>query len=227
MKIPFTIEQFWGVFIAYNTNVFPIQLIWLSLGLSALLILFTTWRDKSIYAGCALGLLWLWIGIVYHILFFTAICAPAFVFGALFVVEGLLIFFFTFRRQLCFSSDFRITKLMGCFFMLYGLLIYPIIGYLLEGALTRVIVIGLPCPSTIFSFGLLMLADREMPGFLLIIPALWALVGVSAALNLAIYQDLMILVAAVCAILAYWHKKALMPNSKNARDISYTKQDVL
>lgn len=217
MKIPFTIEQFWGVFISYNINVFPIQLIWLGLGLSALLPLFITWRGKSIYAGCILGLLWLWIGVCYHILFFAAICAPAFVFGALFVVEGLLILLLVCRRELCFSDDFNITKLLGCFFMLYGLLIYPIISYALAGELTRVISIGLPCPSTIFSFGLLMLADKKMPGFLLIIPSLWALVGVSAALNLGIYQDLMMPVAAICANFIYWRNKGANLRQSNVQ----------
>lgn len=208
MRIPFTTEQFWQVFMSYNIAVFPLQLLLLCLGLSAALLLLTNWRGKNFYAGYILGAVWLWIGVVYHIIFFTAICVPAFVFGALFILEGLLILFCVLTHKLSFAADFSAIKLLGYFFVFYGLIIYPIVGYSLENELVRLISIGLPCPSTIFAFGFLMLADKKMPGYLLIIPSLWALVGVSAAINLGIYQDLMILVAAVCANIAYWSKKS-------------------
>ena len=58
---------------------------------------------------------------------------------------------------------------------------------------------GLPCPSTIFSFGLFMLSSNKFPKILLIIPSLWALVGLSAAINIGVYQDVMILIAALAA----------------------------
>lgn len=206
MRIPFTIEQFWQVFMNYNATVFPLQLVWFFLGLSTALLLFTNRRIKSLYAGCVLGLLWLWIGVVYHISFFTDICAPAFVFGALFILEGLLIWFCVFTGKLFFSGGFSGLKVLGYFFMLYGLIIYPAAGYLLESEFAKVIAIGLPCPSSIFTFGMLILADKKLPKYLLIIPSLWALVGISAAINLGIYQDLMIIIAAVCANIICWRK---------------------
>jgi hypothetical protein len=58
---------------------------------------------------------------------------------------------------------------------------------------------GLPCPSTIFTFGLFMLTNNKFPKSLLIIPSLWAIVGLSAAINIGVFQDLMILIAAITA----------------------------
>jgi hypothetical protein len=84
---------------------------------------------------------------------------------------------------------------------LYGLTIYPIISYFTESSVVQTISLGLPCPSTILTFGFFILAAYKIPRHLLLIPFIWAVIGISAALNIGIYQDLMIIVAAIAAIL--------------------------
>ena len=54
-----------------------------------------------------------------------------------------------------------------------------------------------PCPTTIFTFGLLLWTDRPVPRPLLVIPLLWSLLGVSAAVSLGIKEDLGLVVAAL------------------------------
>jgi hypothetical protein len=54
-----------------------------------------------------------------------------------------------------------------------------------------------PCPVTIFTFGLLLLADKRVPKYLLVIPFLWSLLGFSAALALTIREDIGLLIAGV------------------------------
>lgn len=73
MKTPFTIEQFFDVFKNYNEAVFPIQALFYLL---SLFVVYLTIKPNSgsekIVSGI-LGLLWLWMGIVYHLVFFTAV----------------------------------------------------------------------------------------------------------------------------------------------------------
>jgi hypothetical protein len=52
-----------------------------------------------------------------------------------------------------------------------------------------------PCPTTLFTAGCLLAAVPPVPRWLLVIPALWSLVGGSAALLLGITPDLMLFAA--------------------------------
>lgn len=56
-----------------------------------------------------------------------------------------------------------------------------------------------PCPTTIFTFGLLLLTRGPVPLRLLVIPLLWALVGASAALHLGVREDLGLVVTGLVA----------------------------
>ena len=102
MELPFTAERFFGVFAAYNTAVWPAQILLYALALLALVLPFSkVARDGWI--ACILGFLWLWMGIVYHWLHFTHINKAAYAFGALFVLQGLLLLFAGARGLLLFK----------------------------------------------------------------------------------------------------------------------------
>jgi len=200
MKLPFTTEQFFNVIEKYNLTMFPFQLIILLTGLICLFLFHSKISSKDKLIGIYLGVLWIWIGVAYHLTFFTVINKAAFLFGGIFILQGLLILFYTFiKNRLVFTFTFQTKDYLGYFFLLYGLIIYPIISYLVEGSLEKTIIMGLPCPSTIFTFGLFMLTNNKFPKYLLIIPSLWAVVGLSAAINIGVLQDVMILIAAITA----------------------------
>jgi hypothetical protein len=200
MKLPFTTEQFFNVIEKYNLTMFPIQLIILLFSIVCLFLLHSKLSSKDKLIGIYLGVLWIWIGVAYHLTFFTAINKAAFLFGGIFILQGLLILFYSFiKNRLVFTFTLQIKDYLGYFFILYGLILYPIISYLVEGSFEKTIIMGLPCPSTIFTFGLFMLTNNKFPKSLLIIPSLWAIVGLSAAINIGVFQDLMILIAAITA----------------------------
>jgi hypothetical protein len=207
MKTPFTPEQFFSVFEKYNLTVFPFQALLLLLGISTLIVISSkkAWKDK--FLVFVLGFTWLWTGIVYHIIFFTEINAAAYGFGSLFILQG-LIFLWSglIRKRLNFVADSSAKSYIGLFFMIFALVIYPFIGYLTEQNISHTISYGLPCPTTIFTFGILMFASDKLPKYLLIIPSIWSLFGISAMINLGVYQDIMMIVAAVTAwaFLAWW-----------------------
>jgi hypothetical protein len=200
MKTPFSTEQFFQVFEQYNLVVFPAQLIIVLLGLVSLWLLHSNMPLKNLLIGSFLGALWIWTGLVYHIAFFSEINPAAFFFGGLFLVEGFLILFNVFKDRFRFAIKFQPKDFAGYFFILFGLVIYPLIDWISDGSFIKTISLGLPCPSVIFTFGFLILTIDHIPNYLLIIPTLWAIVGLSAVVNFGVYQDLMILISAISAL---------------------------
>lgn len=59
---------------------------------------------------------------------------------------------------------------------------------------------GLPCPATFLAFGFFILTKNKFPRHLLIIPWVWALIGLIAAANFGVYQDFMIIIFATASV---------------------------
>lgn len=199
METPFTTEEFFEVFERYNSAVFPFQLIILVLGFIAVLIIPGKRSIKNSLIAGFLGFLWLWIGLFYHIAFFTSINKAAYIFGGLFIIQGIFFIIELRRKKLEFSFTGQVREYVGYFFILFGLILYPIISYLLEASFVKTISLGLPCPTTILTFGLLMLTTNKLSKYLLIIPTIWAIIGTTAAINFDVYQDYFMILAAIIA----------------------------
>jgi hypothetical protein len=215
MKTPFTTQEFFAVFVRYNEAVFPLQILIFILGIAGLMLIHARNPIKRKSIGILLVFLWLWMGSIYHIGFFSSINKAAYVFGGLFILEGLFICYEAYiRNKLAFRFQGHFANYLGYFFILFGLVIYPAISFALEKSLARTIALGLPCPSTILTFGFLMLADRKLPKYLLIIPSLWAVIGLSAAINFGVYQDFMMIVAAVLADVVLVRRKNIKNNEQ-------------
>jgi hypothetical protein len=89
--LPFTHEAFIAVFRVYNTAIWPAQIVAYLLGGTILLLVLrsTPWAGGAIAA--ILGLMWLWTGLAYHAVHFSAINRAAYGFAAFFVVQGLML----------------------------------------------------------------------------------------------------------------------------------------
>lgn len=202
MKLPFTTEEFPGIFEKYNSLIFPAQAIIFAAGIAALLLIRPKTTNYSKLIGSFLAILWIWAGLVYHLVFFSQINKAAFGFGVLFIIQGLLILKSTFsKNSFIYFPENKLRSATGYFLAAFGLVIYPAIGYLIHHNLSHVISLGLPCPTTIFTLGFFMMARGKFPRFLLVIPAVWALIGTMAALKLGVYQDLMLPVSAIAALI--------------------------
>lgn len=202
MKIPFTTEQFFEIIEKYNLAVFPAQLIVILFGILSVILLQSKKESKNKLIGGFLGILWIWIGIAYHFAFFTEINKAAYVFGGLFVLQGLFFLIETFfRKKLEFEFNGNFMGYIAYFFLIFGIIIYPILLFYLENSLETTITLGLPCPSTILTFGFLMFTSSKLSKYLLIIPALWTIVGTSAAINFGVYPDYLMPISALIAII--------------------------
>lgn len=199
MKLPFTVEQFFSVFEAYNQAIWPAQIVAYVLGLAAVFLAFreTAWADMFI--AVVLALSWVWMGTVYHLFHFAPINPAARLFGAFFIIQGILfVVAGPLRNRLGFEWSLSTESVTAALFILYSMLLYPLLGYVLGHHYPRAPMFGVaPCPTTIFTFGMLLLARPKVPWYLFPIPLLWSLVGMSAALNLQVVQDYGLVVAGV------------------------------
>jgi hypothetical protein len=177
--------------------------------LAIIAVFLATWKvkyaDRTISA--ILALLWVWTGLVYHLVFFTSINKLAYVFGALVILQGLLFFITgTLRQMLSFKSHWDVYSIVGGLFILYALLIYPVLGYFLGHVYPHSPTFGAPCPTTIFTFGLLLWTDKRLPKYLLIIPLLWSIIGFFATINWGVLEDIMLLIAGLTATAMIWYR---------------------
>lgn len=195
MKLPFTTQQFLDVFRKYNETVFPLQALFFLL---AAVVVFLTVRKASA-AGKAvfftLAAFWLWMGTVYHIAFFSTINKAAFGFGALSVLEGVSLLCFGFANTQRFSFRKDVYGFAGSVLMFYALAVYPVIGHFSGHAYPYAPTFGLPCPTTIFTFGILLFSKHRLPFAVVAVPVVWSVIGFSAAFTLSIYEDTALIVS--------------------------------
>lgn len=223
MELPFTTDQFFDVFRDYNVTVYPMQVV---LYLLAFMVTFLAIKKSTILSmkiiNMIMAFLWIWMGVVYHIAFFAAINPMAYIFGSMFILQGLF-FIFTgvFQNRISFHYRGDVYGITGLAMMVFALFIYPLLGILGGHAFPGAPTFGLPCPTTIFTFGLFLLSGRNFPGFLFIIPFLWSFFGISAALNLGVREDWFLIVAAVLAgsLLVLRKKKVRQAHSLSGQEI--------
>ena len=139
------------------------------------------------------------MGVFYHMVHFSRINPLASIFGILYVLQGFLfVFVGPIRDKLSFRFRLEPLPLVGACFILYAMVIYPLLGLGFGHSYPKAPMFGVaPCPTTIFTFGLLLWTTRPIPFYLLIIPLVWSLIGMSAAVNLGVPQDYGLVIAGV------------------------------
>ena len=189
--LPFDAHRFFEVFARYNAAVWPAPIA-LELGaLVAVILAIRPSAGSDRVIGAILGGLWVWMGGVYHLGFFRQINPAASVFGALFVLEGVLVLVITGRQvRLHFAWTRTTAGTAGAALIVYALVIYPILAYALGHRFPATPTFGLPCPTTILTLGLLLWAEPPRPWSVIVIPLAWSALGASAAIQLGVWEDL-------------------------------------
>lgn len=210
MNTPFTTAEFLDVFARYNRAVWPAQLV---LYLLAGLVLWLAWRRPGARGGRVvaglLAVFWGWMAVAYHAAFFTAVNPAAWLFAALFGVEAILFADAAARSRPAFRPARTPAGIAGAALVAYALVVYPLIGQVAGPAYPRAPTFGLPCPTVIFTLGVLLWAERgSVPARLLPVPAAWSLLGAVAAYRHGIVQDYGLLVAGLVATpLVVWTRR--------------------
>jgi hypothetical protein len=190
VALPFSVVQFLSVFAEYNQSFWPVALV---LWVASAALLVAVWLQPARW-NRALSLLlaaqWLWSGVAYHALLFTRINPAAWIFAALFVVQGGL---FVRYRTLQYFSMPGARNATGLALCLYALA-YPLLS-MTTHAYPATPTYGVPCPTAIMTIGMLITASR-VPA-LAVVPVLWGLIGGSAAILLTVPLDYVLLASGV------------------------------
>jgi hypothetical protein len=173
--------------------------------LALVALILTSRKSERADRGVAavLGLLWVWMGAVYHLGFFRAINPAAIGFGVAFIVQGVLFYWVGIvRGRLRFDRGPSWESFSGsALLLIYSLFVYPTWLRLAGHEAMASPTFGAPCPTTIFTLGVLFLARKTFPRYLLVIPLLWAGIGSFAAFRLGVPQDYGLLAAGLLGLL--------------------------
>lgn len=220
MSLPFTTAQFLAVFAAYNAAIWPLQMVAYALGLLVLAALF--WRNVFAMRLILfiLALMWAVNGIAYHFTFFAPVNPAAKLFAVLFVVQALLFGASALAQDgLKFQIGGDIRSAIGLLVIFYSMVIYEALGYAASHGLMAGPMFGVaPCPTTLFTIGLLILMQGRLVKWLSVIPLIWAVIGTSAAVLVGIREDLGLAVAALALMIflvADNHRSHFTPTSQS------------
>jgi hypothetical protein len=200
MGMPFTTQEFFQLFGAYNTAIWPAQIALVALAVMIVLLAFIG-RGNERTPALSLAALWMWTGVVYHIVFFRRINPVAAGFGVLFVIQATLLTVAGARRALTFHFDRTAKSWLGLAFIVYAVIVYPQLAATLGHNAPNAPSFGAPCPLTIFTLGVLLWASGPVWP-LAVIPLVWSVVGTSAAFTLDMAPDLGLGISAVLFLVA-------------------------
>jgi hypothetical protein len=214
MKPPFTLEQFLAVFIDYNEGVFPMQILFYLIGIFAVYLVLKPNAYSDTLISLILAFFWLWMGVVYHLIYFTEINKLAYLFGGFFIVQSILfVVLGAFKSKFSFQFHGDKFGITGISLIVFGLLIYPILGYFWGHIYPSSPTFGLPCPTTIFTFGILLLNEKKCPILILIIPCMWSIIGFMAAFQFGILEDTGLIVASLIATSLLIYRNKILSNN--------------
>lgn len=197
MNLP-TLEQFFIVVKDYNLTIRPMQVIAYILGILALILAIKKTKYSSRIISAILVFFWLWVGFIFSSIYFIKVFNMADVYVILFVIQGIIFLIFgVFRPNISFRFKPDVYSITGIFFIIYAMIAYPIIEYVLGRSYPKILSFGLvPCPTTIFTFSLLLWTDKKFPIFILIIPLFFAISGF-LAIVLGIWEDIGLMIAGI------------------------------
>jgi hypothetical protein len=182
----FQLEPFQKIVAAYNNDIYPLQIIIYLVGVIAVILSFKTTKYSSKIISAILSFFWLWNGIVFCLFYWGPNYKPAYVFGLLFIILGVLFMYYgIFRSDITFKYKPDYISNLGAIFIFYGIIGYPVLGYFLNHTYFQFGLI--PCPTNVFTFGLLLWATR-LPIYLIIIPLFWTICGI-VPISAGIYED--------------------------------------
>jgi hypothetical protein len=209
MNMTLTLEILLETFEKYNLAIWPMQVVAYVLGIVALFFAIKRTEYSARIVTGILSFLWLWTAIGFFLLYFGPVYTPAYGFGVLFIIQGVAFFSSVLKPRLSFGFKGDVYSIVGLLFIAYAMIGYPVVGYFLGHSYPQAPPFGLtPCPTTAFTFGLLLLTDKKVSKLLLIIPLLWAIGGVMPV-SVGIYEDIGLIIAGVLgtAMILYRDRK--------------------
>lgn len=200
--IPYSAEVFFAILAEYNLSVWPAQLVALILGLAAVGLIVWAPQRARLFVTLVLVAAWGWTGVVYHLGEFAAIDFWAYGFSAVFVLQGLLLSWAgLIRGRLRFEAGRDAVSMTGAAVMVLALVAHPLLALALGRDLTEAAYMGVaPGPCVVFTLGVLVTARPAAPLYLFVLPLCWCVIAGAVAVQLGIYEDIVLVAAGLLAM---------------------------
>jgi hypothetical protein len=98
-----------------------------------------------------------------------------------------------------FRPQRNVRTVLSLAMIAFALVLYPLLGFFLGHRYPALPTFGTPCPTTIFTIGILFMLVRPFSRMVFLIPILWSAIGGSAALLLGIPEDVGLIAAGAMA----------------------------
>lgn len=208
MRNGFTLEEFLFMMANYNMAIWPLQLVVYFLTIIILVVLFKGIKQSNKILSAYLGVLWIWVGLVFNYFYFSKISPGAFLFAILFIIQGFLFLYNgAIKGRFAFVLNTKLKGIIGLLIVTYSLIGYPIIEYSLDRGYPELLPFGLtPCPLTVFTLGMLLFMKNEISLIIVIIPLIYSL-GSIIPVSVGVYEDIGLLISCILLLMFFMHQK--------------------
>ena len=171
----FSPRTYYRLFELYNTDIWPVQILSLALGVVILALLRNGGTRRGQFVAAMLAACWIWVAWAFHLRRYATINWAATYFAAAFAIEALLLIWTgVIRNELRFKAELHAPERIGLGMFSFALLVQPLIGPLVGRDWMQVEIFGVaPDPTVIATLGILLLAANRVSWILLVIPLLW------------------------------------------------------
>jgi hypothetical protein len=168
-------QQFFAMFAQANTAVWPTQVAWYMLAIAAMILAIRPFSGSSRLIAGFLAAYYLWLAIVFFGIYYPPLNDHSHAYAAMFALGGALFLLAgVIRQDLEFRPRWELMSVVGGVFMLYALA-YPVIDELTGHYFPAAPVFGVaPCPSAIYTAGLLLWTRPGMPIYVIVVPLVWS-----------------------------------------------------
>jgi hypothetical protein len=193
--LSFNLEEFLTVLERYNTDIWPLQIIAYILGIIILFLSLKRNKYSNQVIFAILAFFWFWNGIVFCPFYWAPTYKYAYLFGAFCIIQGFLFLFGVFKPNISFGHFSNFHTIVGILFIVYSMAGYQIFGYFLGHIYPKFFPFGLvPCPTTIFTFGIFLMTSKKFPKVYLLIPLIVSIAGFLAVYR-GVYEDIGLIIA--------------------------------
>ena len=200
MRLPFTSSEFLEVFRRYHEATWPAAIVLPCLGLACAWLLQSERSSARRAALVILGSLWAWTAVAYHHVFFAPINPAAELFALLALAQAVMFLYASVGGLNPPPRYVDADRIVGGAIIAFALVLYPALGYLAGHRYPRMPTFGLPCPTTIFTVGMLAFLRAPYPRSVLAAPIVWSAIALQAAFLFGMHEDLVLLPAAGAAL---------------------------
>ena len=185
--LPFDADSLFATIAYYHAAFRPLPWLAVVWGAAVIALALTATSRASLLL---LAVAWLWVGAAWHLATFAGINFAAPLYGAFFVLQGAILAWTAARGRLGLRYRGRLRDRAGLGLAVAALVAYPLLDRWSGIPWPAVRLPGAdPCPTALFTLGILLLADRRSAAGLMVLPVLWTFVAGATGWAVAIGRD--------------------------------------